>query len=167
MWNRWIPYARWLWQQNNGPIPAGHCVDHIDGDSLNDQISNLQLVDRAGHARLQQHRDPGIIKRMRKSAARAAKRRHAHNRKMKERVRRQAELNARRLEQARRSAERQLQKDRHDRERVETGISELRGPMATWWECIGCGCEFATEPTGICPKCNGFRFEKITQRCVA
>ena len=71
------------------------------------------------------------------------------------------------VNRARRRQQRLAQKERRDRQEIEAGIAKLKGPMTSWWECIGCGCDFDVEPTGICPKCNGFRFEKIVQRCVA
>ena len=37
-------YARYVWEQEHGPIPNGLQVDHIDGDPLNNDISNLQLL---------------------------------------------------------------------------------------------------------------------------
>jgi hypothetical protein len=40
---RWIHYARWWWEQNKGPVPAGKRVMHLDGDSLNDDPANYAL----------------------------------------------------------------------------------------------------------------------------
>lgn len=37
----------WLWERNLGPVPKGHCVIFIDGDSLNCTLENLTLVSRA------------------------------------------------------------------------------------------------------------------------
>lgn len=39
----WALYARWWWLKNKGPIPPGHRVFHVDGNSLNDDPSNLAL----------------------------------------------------------------------------------------------------------------------------
>ena len=41
---RWRPYARHWWEKTHGTIPAGHCVYHRDGDSLNDSPDNLVLA---------------------------------------------------------------------------------------------------------------------------
>ena len=156
----WIPYARYVWQQAKGPIPAGRLVVHIDGDTLNDDAGNLRLLDRAGHMRLERQRDPNMERRRILACAKAARRRKARNRKIKARMQRQADLEARRAERDRRRAHR----EQDDRKGFEARIAELKAGIRSWWECIGCGFEFETEPTGICPKCNGLRFERIVQR---
>ncbi|MCI4215683.1 HNH endonuclease [Dickeya dianthicola] len=38
---------RIIWSLTNGAIPAGHCIDHIDGDRSNNNILNLRLATRA------------------------------------------------------------------------------------------------------------------------
>lgn len=40
---RWIAYARWWWEQNQGPVPKGQRVLRKDGDTMNDDPSNLFL----------------------------------------------------------------------------------------------------------------------------
>lgn len=35
---------RVIWELFNGPIPEGYVIDHIDGDTLNNNISNLRLT---------------------------------------------------------------------------------------------------------------------------
>jgi len=40
----WLPYARWWWETHRGAVPKGKRVIHRDGDSLNDDPSNLMLV---------------------------------------------------------------------------------------------------------------------------
>jgi len=42
--DRYITYARWVWQQGHGPIPAGLRVVHLDGNQLNDSPANLALA---------------------------------------------------------------------------------------------------------------------------
>lgn len=41
---KFIPRARAVWQQENGNIPDGAVIVHIDNDRLNDSIENLMLV---------------------------------------------------------------------------------------------------------------------------
>ena len=77
--DKYIPYARYVWQKHKGPIPPGMLVVHADGKTLNDNLDNLRLVDRPGHIRLMQERDPGIVKRMRANAAKANKRKSVNN----------------------------------------------------------------------------------------
>lgn len=43
---KWVNYARYTWEQVYGPIPAGHVVTMIDGNPLNCDISNLNLISR-------------------------------------------------------------------------------------------------------------------------
>jgi HNH endonuclease len=35
---------RVIWEMLNGPIPDGLCIDHIDGNGLNNRIENLRAV---------------------------------------------------------------------------------------------------------------------------
>lgn len=35
---------RIIWEMHYGEIPEGMCIDHIDGDTFNNKISNLRLV---------------------------------------------------------------------------------------------------------------------------
>lgn len=35
---------RIIWELHNGTIPVGACIDHIDGDGLNNKIDNLRAV---------------------------------------------------------------------------------------------------------------------------
>ena len=66
---RYTPYARWVWEQAHGPVPAGRLVIHIDGDTLNDDLSNLSLADcRTNLARLESIRPGSVAKRCRNSA---------------------------------------------------------------------------------------------------
>lgn len=41
-----MSYHAFLYAWHKGEVPAGYDVDHIDGDSLNNHIDNLQLLTR-------------------------------------------------------------------------------------------------------------------------
>lgn len=53
--NQWIPNARFVWMQNGGTVPDGFVLHHLDGNTLNDDMSNLALVSRGHHVDI--HRD--------------------------------------------------------------------------------------------------------------
>lgn len=61
--DRWTEYARWLWEQKNGPVPAGKRVAHLDGDTLNDSLDNLGPLSPGDIAFLWHDRDPAGSKR--------------------------------------------------------------------------------------------------------
>lgn len=42
---------RLIWEMFNGPIPDGFFIDHIDNNSLNNNIDNLRLVDASENQR--------------------------------------------------------------------------------------------------------------------
>jgi hypothetical protein len=44
--HKWMAVSRYNWEQVHGPVPKGMVVFKIDGDMLNDDISNLCLVSR-------------------------------------------------------------------------------------------------------------------------
>ena len=41
--SHWMPKGRWVWEQADGPIPAGHVVAYVDGDPSNCNLDNLSL----------------------------------------------------------------------------------------------------------------------------
>lgn len=43
--------ARVIYEMKNGKIPDGMVIDHINGDSLDNRIQNLRVVDRTINAR--------------------------------------------------------------------------------------------------------------------
>lgn len=59
----WKTYATWLWEKHHGKIPDGMFVHHLDGDALNDALSNYALTTRATH--ILQHRHDLIESRKR------------------------------------------------------------------------------------------------------
>ena len=40
-----------IWAHHHGPIPAGHHIHHVDHDTLNNDISNLECIPAAEHFR--------------------------------------------------------------------------------------------------------------------
>ena len=51
---------RVIWEMFNGKIEEGLWVDHIDGDSRNNRIENLRLVEKRGNSRNRQPRSGRI-----------------------------------------------------------------------------------------------------------
>jgi len=47
--NTWVLLARHTWESINGPIQKGMGIHHKDGNKLNDNIENLELVSKAKH----------------------------------------------------------------------------------------------------------------------
>lgn len=43
---RYVLKHKWLWEQVNGPVPAGHALKCLDGDRQNTDPSNWQVVPR-------------------------------------------------------------------------------------------------------------------------
>lgn len=41
---KWKLKHRWIWEQNNGPIPPGYVIRFKDGNKLNCNIDNLYMV---------------------------------------------------------------------------------------------------------------------------
>lgn len=40
----WLQKSRVIWEKHNGKIPEGYKVTHLDGNKLNDDLSNLALI---------------------------------------------------------------------------------------------------------------------------
>jgi hypothetical protein len=74
---RWIQYARWWWEENKGPVPKGQIVLRRDGDTLNDDPSNLLLGTPGMKLKLAHERNPEWSM---KQHARAADGAAAHDR---------------------------------------------------------------------------------------
>ena len=48
--NKWMPYARYLWEMEKGEIrQKGYVVHHKDGDPMNDDIKNFELMKNKKH----------------------------------------------------------------------------------------------------------------------
>ena len=41
--------SRWIWELENGPVPKGKLIHHIDFDKANDSPENLQCVTSSEH----------------------------------------------------------------------------------------------------------------------
>lgn len=42
---KYIPYARYLWEKEHGPVPAGRFVVHANHRTMDDRLENLVMVD--------------------------------------------------------------------------------------------------------------------------
>ncbi|HEX8610202.1 MAG TPA: HNH endonuclease signature motif containing protein [Telluria sp.] len=42
---------RVIWEMVNGAIPDGMCIDHLDGDGLNNRLANLRITTLSGNQR--------------------------------------------------------------------------------------------------------------------
>lgn len=62
----WKPLAVYVWEQENGPLPAGLLIHHRDRNALNDEISNLEPMTRAQH--IEEHRYEFIARRKSRAA---------------------------------------------------------------------------------------------------
>ena len=167
--HKWIPYARYLYEQKYGPIPKGHFPVHVDGDSMNDELDNLRIVDRKGHLALQMQRDPNMLKKCRRNASKALRKRWAAYRRKKARLLKKSQktrVRVRRAEQkARERIRRSASEESQYRAKFENEIKNLRGAYTVWWECTGCGFEsYRNNPPLPCPKCSGLNYEQIRQK---
>ena len=49
---RLVMAHRWIWEQANGPVPAGHAIHHVNEDRLDNRIGNLQCLTHTDHKRI-------------------------------------------------------------------------------------------------------------------
>lgn len=45
--NKWRLEHLVVWEKEHGPLPAGHCVIHLNQDKLDNRLENLMLIPRA------------------------------------------------------------------------------------------------------------------------
>ena len=64
--NVWELRAKIIWVTHNGEIPKGMLIHHKDRNTLNDDISNLELISRGDH--LMEHRPEFEDKRKRRAS---------------------------------------------------------------------------------------------------
>ncbi len=52
-------YSRWLWQRHNGPVTKSFLISYKDGDMMNDDIGNYELISRSDYMRkyAKEHKD--------------------------------------------------------------------------------------------------------------
>ncbi|MCJ7778857.1 MAG: HNH endonuclease, partial [Sedimentisphaerales bacterium] len=149
--HKWIPYARYVWEQEYGAIPKGKLIAHKNGDMFDDALDNLTLIERTELFDLMRRNNP----KERQKAIRNLKKTCRIKRKDRE-VGRNFEL------ELKRGKEKQRAVDLKHQQIAEAGIVQFRGPMKTWYECRGCGYEM-TPPRPPCPKCGHLAFERIEQ----
>lgn len=60
--DRILKYHTILWIMINGDIPEGYVIDHIDGNRVNNDISNLRCVtQRTNMQNMQKHRNGKLV----------------------------------------------------------------------------------------------------------
>jgi hypothetical protein len=149
--HKWVPYARYLWEQEKGPIPPGMIIAHENGNSLDDRIENFVMVDRKGNIDLMRKNNPGARNKAIK------KQKQTCRRKRRERERQKNYALKIRLKK-----EKEHAREKRQKEIAEAGKTKLIGSICSWYECKGCGYE-TNHPDPPCPKCGGIAFEKIEQ----
>lgn len=55
---RYVLKHKYLWEQQHGPVPAGHVLKCLDGNRLNTDTSNWELISRSLLPLLNGHRGP-------------------------------------------------------------------------------------------------------------
>ena len=146
--HKWIPYARYIWELKNGPVPKGFFVGHLDGDTMNDNTENHYLADRRKHLALMKQLNPN----WKKKAIKKYKKTAAKKRRIRERDKKRLELSAKSILRDRRLDERD--------KRLVTEYQKTNG-MILQWQCCMCGENFKGNQPEICPKCNGISFEQL------
>lgn len=55
--NKWRFRSVLVWEAAHGAVPEGHIICHMDGDKLNDDLSNLRLLNKREHLLKNRFRD--------------------------------------------------------------------------------------------------------------
>lgn len=55
--SKWMLLHRHIWEQANGPIPSDSLVTFVDGDTMNCELSNLNLITKAENAKRNSNRE--------------------------------------------------------------------------------------------------------------
>jgi len=58
---KWMLLHRYLWEQVNGPIPPKHVLRFKDGDTINCELDNLELISMSKNMTMNQNRDKQSI----------------------------------------------------------------------------------------------------------
>ena len=53
---KWKLKHRWIWEQNNGPIPPGYVIRFKDGNKLNCSIDNLYMITKNENRTMNQNK---------------------------------------------------------------------------------------------------------------
>lgn len=151
--HEWVPFARHIWEQTNGPIPEGMFPVHSDGDTLNDELSNIEIVDRAGHLANMRKNNPKVYKKIARTKIRNTKKR------------RRLRAGAQKLidKQAKKAAA-ELAAQVQERVSAEQNLDELYGEPVEMVQCVGCGYSPESLEAQRCPKCGSISFEEFQQR---
>ena len=75
--DRWVPLARYLYEREHGPVPPGCFVVHSNGDTLDDGLDNLLLMNREDQAAWQSSVRPGMEAKRRAATSKVTKQRWA------------------------------------------------------------------------------------------
>ena len=52
---KWAQKHRWIWENAHGPVPKGCQIHFIDGNRMNCELSNLEMITHAENARRNSH----------------------------------------------------------------------------------------------------------------
>ena len=153
--HKWIPYASYVWQQASGTVPDGMFVVHIDGDLLNDDLSNLKVVDRAGHLANMRKNNPKVYKKI----VRARTKTNRKHRKEKEKL---EKLKLKQLQ----NAARETTAEACEKALVREQLEKLNSSGIEMRECVQCGYSPDDRNIKVCPKCRSTNFEVFKQKYI-